>query len=232
MPSFTVEEIVRRAKSKADMHDDFISPQEWIDRFNASKMKFERMRVTKGYISNNIMELITITGALSYAIPDPLAILAIFELDAQRFRPVEFADPIYGGLRRGVGQLGPAVEARIYQNTNGITTVEFYPTPQVGNNYGVILVEEPSRATDMDDTINVPNGWEEWIVCDMAIDALAKEESENDALNMLMMKVESFVEDSVSTRIFANAKVRNVDRQARGWYSEMILPSHNRWMYF
>jgi hypothetical protein len=232
MPAFTVDELVRRAKSKADMHDDFIQSQEWLDRFNNANLQFERMRIGRGYISNNITENITITGALQYPISDPLAILAIFEFDTARFRYIPFADPIYGGLRRGVADLGPAKEARVYQNTAGITTVEFWPIPQVGNNYGVIVVEQPTRKTLFTDTVNIPNGWEDWIVCHMAIDAMAKEESENPALEKIMARVESFVEESVFERMFAGARVRNVDKQERGWTKEPFIPDASRWMRF
>jgi hypothetical protein len=217
MPDFSVQNLMDRAKTKADMKvGNFVSPQEWIDFFNASNMKFQRMITARGYIHNASEVTIPASGATEYVIPEPLAILACFELMPDGYqREVEAGDVIFGGRRRGTTP-GPAREYVATQTVNQNLLVEFFPVPASGTYYFVV-VAQPVLFTLLTQTISVPNGWEDWIACDMAEQALTKEETINPALARQKEQIEALVEESVLNRQFAQARVRNVDDRKRGW---------------
>lgn len=220
MPDFSVQTLMDRAKTKADMRTgNFVEPQEWIDFFNNSHARFRRMITARGYIVNTSLIAIPASGAVQYIMTEPLAILACFESMPDGYqREVVLGDTIYGGRRKGTTP-GPANEV-VFSNSPvvspGLMVVEFFPVPASGN-YNVVVVPSPTVATVLTQTFNIPNGWEDWIVCDMAEQALAKEETINPALEKQKAVVEGFVEEAVMDRQFAAAKVRNVDGRQRGW---------------
>lgn len=79
--------------------------------------------------------------------------------------------------------------------------------------------------------VDYPNGWEEWLVCEVARVALLREETQNPALETRMRLIEGEVERMAADRLFAQGpKVRNVDRTQRDpWQVSGALGSIEDW---
>jgi hypothetical protein len=248
MPAVTFSELRDRARSAADMHDsDFVSPTEWFRWANLEKYMLDVFVARNGIVLRQNTTTITIgtTTALLpgvYAIPDPLAIVAVYELVNDRYRRLRSADTIDDSLFPPVTPQGPAQRYRVVQGGTGNVDLELFPVPASGV-YKVFTIvstpitqaADPDDPDDVSDQVNYPMGWEERIVLGMARRALAKEESPTTQIDAQMRTIDQHIEESAWDRLFAaNQKVRNVDKVERGWYHWQdfpLVPTREYWYF-
>lgn len=115
---------------------------------------------------------VTATGVATYSLasPDPLLILAVFRIDDSGIN--FYLTKHDHRLKPSLSITGDAISYRLSGNN-----IEFYPVPTSGT-YKGIYVPKPSTLDDDADTLDGVNGWEEYIVCDVAAKLKRKEDSD------------------------------------------------------
>lgn len=232
MPSFTVQKLIDRAMTAADMHDDFVTPSQWIDWLNVEIALFDSLIAKAGYVLKLSTLTITADGSASYPLtPEPVALLAVYHEVDGRYRRLR-TDDIFDGY---AGRWTNDGDARTFQVTQGENQLELslHPVPKSGT-YKVLVIPATAAVADVDDTVAYPLGWEEWLVAQLALRALGKEETVNPTLSAAISRVESLVEQAAWNRMFAasGARVRNVDQVERHWFKSLAVPSRDYWVFF
>lgn len=255
MPSFTVQNIVDRAASIADIHDQFVTVPEWLAWFNFERRALTFLMARYGSAAVNVTFTRKVTDGSNFlldnhqTIPtdltDILAIVGIWELKAdQRLRPLKIVpyvdnmfqlpDAFSASFSTFVSPVvGPANIAMVSRTDQGDDVViTLYPTPPAGANYVVGSVRMPQTAVLLASVTSVPAGLEEWIVLRLARRALIKEESDTKAIEKLIDEVESQVEEYCSNLTIAQGnKVRNVDNFQRGWWDDLGSVHPEMWLW-
>lgn len=95
------------------------------------------------------------------------------------------------------------------------TTLVLLPPPSSGTYYHVYVTAAPVL-TQPSDSIDAVNGWEEWIVYDVAIKMLLKEESDASALIAERNKIQAEMEAAAAERE-AGQPSRVVDTRTGRW---------------
>jgi len=231
MPAVAVSSLITRARGAADMQDDFVDTALWLAWANLERVMLENVIARSGYILKEERTDITATGASEYNVADPVAIIAVYEFANGRYRRLRPSDIMDGAGRLTTTAVGPASTYRVYQNTNGNVSIEFFPNPASGT-YKVYAIGQPALFTLTTDTCNYPMGWEDYIVYGMAQRALAKEETVNPALERKRQEIEAHIGQTAWHRQFAaHQQVRNVDKVERGWLMYPIMPSAESWYF-
>lgn len=234
MPVFTVQNIIDRAVSAADMHDLFVTPTEWLAWFNAERQALDILSARSGWVLNRVSTT-TIPGAATYAHPtEVMAIIGVWEAEpGGRFRPIVPRDYVSNFVQSSVGPFtGPAVFYSAVTDDSGQTTFTFYPRPTSGN-YIIAFLDATPTATAVTDSVRFPMGIEERLVLGMARRALDKEESETSAIEKRVAREEQRVEEVAASKLFAyGAKVRDVDLSERGWgLNGFEIPPSATWLW-
>lgn len=230
MATFSVQQIIDRAKAAADMRDDFVQPATWINWLNVAIQKLERLIAATGYLLREIWSDVTINGDQFYPLSGAFAICAVFQLDNDRFRYVPTTDMLL--QRSNSVDTGDAAAWRAIIDQEGTPNIEFIPRPTSGT-YRVFMVLEPARVTTVTDIVQYPMGWEEYLVLELAKRALAKEETSNPMIDREHDDITRHIEATSWDRQFAGAhQIRNVDKLERGWQRFPFIPSVNRWQFF
>lgn len=232
MAVVTVAELIARARSAADMEDDYPTREEFLTWLNVDRQRLGVIIARHGMVLDGSTDSITATGAASYTIgttedSEPLAVWGVYEVTSnsgqlRRIKSSDFMDA-FSFLNSQ-----PAGRPRSYwlsQSTDGKLLLRFSPNPASGT-YLVGIVASPALLTDDDDEVNYPGAWEEWLVLSMARRALGKEESSTSEMKSQMREIESHIETHAWDRAFAaNQRVRNVDRLERGWDDGSVPPA-------
>ncbi len=232
MATFTASQLIDRARSAADMHDDFVTTAQWLAWMSIERKTLDRFLIQSGYLLAQSQSPITAPFAQPNVIQDAVAIIGVYEVQNQTYRRLRCADLFDGleGMHPGV-PLGAAQEYRVVQRDSGGIDVYLYPKPTSGT-YTVLLVPETGEIEEVVNTISYPQGFEERIVLGMARRALAKEETVNPAIEAEIRRIEEHVEEAAWSRLFAGARVRNVDKVERGWSTSPQIPSRESWQLF
>lgn len=234
MPTFTVQKLIDRAKAAADMHDDFVTPSQWIDWLNVEILSLERFIAQSGYVLRESQEIVSADGNSVYELQkEPLAVLAVFEDVDGRFRRLRGEDVIDGQNLRDYADSGRATKFRVSSSADGTLFLGLYPAPQAGQTYRVSMIEVPPTVAATTDTVSYPLGWEERLVLGLARRALSKEETVNPGVESEIRRIEEHIEETAWNRLFANsgARVRNVDRVERGWLDSPEVPPRDYWVF-
>lgn len=249
MPQTTVATLIDRAKSAADMRDNFVKPTEWLTWATQERLALDLFLARSGWTLAVDVFDITITGTENprgtFPVdPDSgvMAILLVHQFDSSgRIRQLEHQD-FATFLRRNPGYTGsPQGHARYYNLTwNSATlTLNMYPEPQAGETYRVIFLPHPKRlvlsvamgqeATE-EDSVNYPMGWEERVVLGMARRALIKEESSTSGIDSEIGLWDTRIEEACWSRVLTSAPgVRNVDDLHYGWSDRYTVPPFGMW---
>jgi hypothetical protein len=230
--TFTIQKLIDRAMTAADMHDDFVLPAQWLEWVNVERDYLEQFIAQAGYVLAETVVSVTADGSASYTIsPEPLAVLAVYEEVEGRYRRLRSDDIFDGQAGRFTADSGQARKFRIKQGTNQVE-LHLYPKPSSGT-YKVITIAAPTEVTTVADTVSYPLSWEEHIVLGLARRALAKEETVNPTLSTDQGKIESHIEETAWNRMYASsgARVRNVDRVERQWFDALEVPTRDYWVY-
>jgi hypothetical protein len=201
----TLANLRTRAKQRADMSDsEFIEDAEWLNYINASYAHFYDFLVGKfedWYVQDPLSFTIA-DGESTYSLPSDFYKLLgvdrnISGDDYVALRPFSFMDRNKrrsADIHRGIY---PHVSYRILGSE-----LRFNPADQASGTYRLWYVPKYTDLSADSDTIDGVNGWEEWIVLDVARKALMKEESDITAVVMELRDLEK--------RILEMAQNRNV----------------------
>lgn len=233
MPTFTAQQLIDRAKAAADMHDDFVTPEQWLAWLRVEVVDLELFIARQGYVLRETMFPITANGAETYSIPGVMAIVGVYHDDNGHLRRLRSADPFTRMRQIGTPALykGPAREFYAAAGANDGISLSFYPRPDTGN-YVVWYIAHPEGPDAVNDTVTYPLGWEERIVLRLAKRALAKEETANRHINEHLIEVDRHIEEAVWSRLLAqNPAVRNVDKVERDRADFTRWPAASEWFF-
>jgi hypothetical protein len=230
----------------ADMHDAAVTPAQWMYWATQENLALSIFLARAGWTLNVRTQTITVTGSESGRFElgsQPLAIVAVHQIATDgRVRPIEHNNAV-DFLQQTVGASRPTGDPREYRATwdqdDDSVVLNFYPEPAVGVQILVSYIPHPLKlvlsgavAETSASSVNYPLGFEERIVLGMARRALAKEESDTREILGQIAECESYIEQGVYDRVFAqHTAVRNVDSTVRGWCSSVVYPSHSSWWF-
>lgn len=243
MPAVTTAVLVARARAISDMHDNFVTPAEWMYWATQERLALDYLMARSGWVQNATEVSITATGAGNYAIGTtiPLAVLCVHESSTQGLRRLRYNNTV-DFKRQATGSTlvqGPAVEysLKLDLTSGGNLKINFFPEPTTGT-YVVSLIaaNNPlalSSATGYDTAVVYPQGWEERIVLGMARRALVKEESDTSAVSNMIRDIDADIERAVWNMVTSEAPmVRNGDVQTYGWDRDIYYPPSVQWRWF
>ena len=236
MPTVSTTELVNRAKAAADMHDDFVTPAQWMYWASQERMSLDLLLARSGWALDFETATITVAGTESGAFElisdtdEPIvvmAIVAVHEYGSAGTRLLTYSDSV-GFLAQLPTQTivtGHPSKYRIRRNEDSLV-FNFFPNPTTGLTFVVTYVPHPLKLTtdanlnedEFTDSVTYPMGWEERIVLGMARRALEKEESDSGPLMRQLQQIDAEIEELCWSRVMsANPTIRNVDYQTRGW---------------
>lgn len=230
MPAYTVATLIERARSAADMRDNFVTSTEWLRWLNVERYLLDVFLARNGVLTQQNTATVTANGAASYTITAPMAVLGVYEYKNSRYRRLKAADAIDGAHRQS-DITGNTANFYSLLTTSGSEDLQLilYPNPSSGT-YKVSTIAQPTALTLTTDTVTYPMGWEERLVLGLARRALAKEESPTDNVSRQINEIERHIEESAWDRVYAsNQAVRNVDKVERGWSSHPTYPDPSLW---
>jgi hypothetical protein len=230
MPAFTGQQLVNRAASVADQHDGFVTPEECLDWLNVEARALDVFCARHGWKLRAFAQTTVASAPYSITLPDEtLALLGVWELTSDgRYRPLEHTDAVTSRIQDPL--TGPDTgEAREFwtESAGDGVTVYLYPRPTSGT-YVAIYLPSTARFTDLEDTATYPLGFEEWIVLNLALRMLVKEESDTRKVEDLILKEERKISEMGWQRQMA--EVPKIRKQRRtSWAYEPLYPEVVRW---
>lgn len=243
MPTVTTAELVARAKAISDMHDNFVTPEEWMYWATQERLSLDYLMARSGWIQNVTEVTVTTNGAGNYDLGlIPLAVLCVHESSSQGLRRLRYNNAV-DFKRQNQGSTlvtGAAVEYCLklnLQNEDAGLIINFFPEPPSGS-YVVSIIPGnlPLSLTPIlgyERSVLYPQGWEERIVLGMARRALIKEESDVSNVSRLIASVEAEIERAVWNMVTSEAPIiRNGDAQHYGWDRDIYYPPSVQWRWF
>lgn len=201
----TLASLVLRARQESDqVNSDFLSASEWETNVVQSYTELYGL-VAEVYGADYFVQ----TPSTGYTFTTD-GINQFFALPADFFKLLG-VDVLYGSANQWI-QLKPFTfnNRNMYSGTN-------QAIPAAGQTVRLFYVPTPPVLDDEDDLLPVlaNNGWDEYIVIDAAMKAMAKEESD---VSVLAMRKQAFIkrlEDESNNRDAGNPN-RIVDSRGRG----------------
>lgn len=237
MPSFTGTNLIDRAMAIADMHDSFVTTDQWLTWCTVGVAALDSIIDRSGFVyrESSLDLTIPMTNG-EQSIANARAIIGIYEeLSSGHFRRLRMVDPWKRARQRAtLGTTGRAVEYYFSADTaDDDLILRLWPRPLTGTY--VMYYLGASRIVDsVNDTVNYPQGWEEYIVLYMASRALIKEESDPRMVQGLMKDCEIRIQEDCWSRLMAaTPTIRNVDDVERGapGYLEGGWPGVSEWYF-
>jgi len=236
VPTFTVQQIIDRAKAAADMHDDFVTDAQWMAWLNVEVPALESYLARAGYVLRESVFTYT-ADSLGFAqVPSVLAIVGVYRSDQGRLVRLRAAD-IQTRMRQynGLGSVPDTGDATEFFATpvGDDVALYLYPRPAAGSGtYYVWYIPAPATLANVAGTVSYPLGWEERLVLRLARRALAKEETGTSALDSQLAEVDRQIDEMVWSRLLAQTPaVRNVDRVERAEMGFGRWPAVSEWFF-
>jgi len=237
MPVFTVSQIINRAAAAADMHDEFVSFEQWLAWLNVERANLQMFIVRHGMPMQNLQVETLLQPDRVALQQDAVALVGVWETRGGRFRQIQIRD-FPGNFFQNTGgpSTGPAQFVTVEDANTASTSqmfLRFFPRDPVGT-YIAVYAQAPPVLTALTDAMSFPMGMEELMVLKMAKKALVKEESDTEAIDKLITQQEKFIEEFVAARVLTNSgAVKNTDGLERdSWVFEPLYPEVNRWIFF
>lgn len=225
MPAFTVQALIDRAAAIADMHDGFVTPEQWLAWLNTESRALELFVVRSGWIEPQTATVDASGGTIT--VPNPLAIVGVYEVRDGRYRALTYKSPADFNRSTDTGDAHYFTITSASGDDN--LTVTLYPTPSSGT-YRCLYMAGATPVTAVTDTVRWPMGFEERIVLGMARRALVKENSDSRQIETLVVEQDRVIEEFCWSRAIADSPtVRNVDQDKRGWQSTMLYGPYESW---
>lgn len=202
--TMTVADIRDAARQRSDMvNSNFVKPAEWISYINFSWAELYDILVAKFEDYYSIQTILTVpSGTNSVALPADFykmrgvdRALTNQSSEFYTIRPFTFEDRNNrrrSALFRG---LYPTVRYRIFNNT-----LIFTPDDAADGVYRIWYIPKAVTINTDTQTIDGVNGWEEYIITDVAIKALQKEESDVSILMAQKQALLKRIEDMAGNR--------------------------------
>lgn len=204
MPATTVTELITRAAAVADMHDNFVSNDEWLYWANVANKELAVKIAQLGVPYNQVDEVITLDGSDGYLITEPLAIVGVYFVKTDgTLKRLKAYSNIQMNTAGIVYNADPVQFQYKLNPTTGQISLKFYPTP-ISGSVIVKYIQHPYKlvlgtpGTGEASSVYYPLNWENFIILKMAQDALTKEETINPGLERKMSEIEMFIETSAS----------------------------------
>lgn len=239
--------LIDRAKSAADIRDNFVTETEWLQWANQERKALEYLLARSGWTQNVSQITVSPDGTGSYILSSvPMVVLCVHESSTQGFRRLEHNNAIEFRRQADGGTIitGPATE---FSFTRTLSLAEppgetihmrLYPEPSSGTYIVTAIVQPPelivgTPTAGQSAYVVYPMGWEEYVVLGMAKRALIKEESDFSAIERLQMQQAQDIERAVwGFAMGETPTIRNVDKQTRGWARGIDYPPVTGWIWF
>lgn len=256
MPIFTAQDIIDRAAAAADMHDDFVTPAQWLAWLNVERKALHLSVARSGWILGGqvFTEVLTASSTADYLTftvgADVVAIVGFWQVYPDgRFRPIRFSTYTDSRLQAsqaviGVLPIGPVTgepySVSYVENMNtGVSNAgsvggrfHLYPRPTVGMTFVAAYIPIISDIAALTDQMSYPMGIEERMVLGMARRALRKEESDTREITEAIIEEDRKIEEFAASRVLHSVpKVRNVDREERGWSYDREIGPPETWLW-
>lgn len=202
----TLRTRIRQRSDNEHTGSSFVTDTELTQLINTSYQELYGHLVRAGLHMNESVGTITADGSGTYQMPtDYYSILGVFRIEGgNKYRLARHSVR----HRVGTGQTGTATSYRIVG-----TDVELSPRPLSGD-YEIIYVPVPGELEDDDDLMDGVLGWEEYVVIDVAIKVLQKEESDVTTLlrerERLLLRIQ---EEAAAEEMTESWTVADVRRQ-------------------
>jgi len=242
MPATTTAQLVERAKAAADMHDNFVTPKQWMYWATQERMSLDLFIARAGWTQDFETDGFTVTGSeggdfnLTF---DLMAIVAVHQRHTNgQVRRLRLSDTA-SFLRQAPGTTvvsGNAQEYRVRRVADSVQ-LQLYPAPVAGEVYLVTYLPHPlpltldsSPATGYANSVHYPMGWEERIVLGLARRALDKEESDSTPVQRQIGAMNQEIEQLCWDRVTSDApSIINRDMDMRGWVDRISYPNPIGW---
>ena len=223
MDATTVTELIARAVAAADMNDNFVSTAQWIYWANTANrelaVKVAQLGVPYGLYETTI----NLTGATTYAISEPLAIVAVYFVQSDgTYKRLKGINPVQ---KRFVSTTSTGDPRQFHVRatpSTGEVEFKFFPNPTSGSVI-VLGITYPAVLVNGSSSVYYPLNWEEYIVLRMAQNALSKEETLNPGIERQMERIEQHIESSASNYLMTDLpSIRDLDKD--DWDTTWIWP--------
>jgi hypothetical protein len=190
----TLLQLRTRVRQLADIvNSDFVTDAELDARINVSYKELYGLLVRASLHRSEEVALVECDGSESYRVPDDFfGLIGIYRSIGEDKIPLErFPDKFRPGSRTG--------DATMYRISG--SDLVLYPKPSSGV-YDMVYIPVPDTATADDDVIDGVLGWEEFLVLDVAIYCLEKEESDTSKLELKRDRILKRIQDEAQIAEF------------------------------
>ncbi len=208
MPTVAVSELIERAKIAADMENsNFVSSSGWLYFVNSEYKNLYTRVARMGWPLKTTNIIVTSTGAYSYSIAEPAAIISVRRVGTDgSLTRVPIKSEI--SLKHNTPLTGMPREVIISKGAADTIVLKFNPNPAIGTVFHVNTVAVPTQLISgigAGTTISLPLGWEERIVLGMARKALGKEETTNSVIERDIIEMDNVIENSAYSFLLAES---------------------------
>lgn len=216
MASITFATIRTRVRQRTDQEysdSEFVTDAELNQLINTSYNELYGLLVRHSLHRSETVQEITATGATSYPLAsDFYAVLGVFRVDGTERCLLPRHDHRH---RPNTAVTGPATSYRIVGST-----LQLSPLPTSGT-YELVYVPVPADLTADADTLDGVLGWEEYVVVDVAIRVLMKEESDVSDLRAERERLQARIVDEANhVEMTDGIVVQNTRRTLQTAYDE------------
>ena len=210
-----ISDIITLAKQRSDMENtNFISDAEWLTYANNSYRKFYNW-VTTIYEDYNVsyQDYSTIADTEEYTLPTGFLKMRLVELYGVTPRPLTLREWTLSEKNRlAYTVTGYPIRFAFYGNT-----LRLIPSPRGVYSVRVWYIPTATEITSSSQSVEVYNGFDEYIAIDMAIKALTKEKSSTTALENERDRMEKLLVDSLTGRDAGSPRfITDIERQNDG----------------
>jgi hypothetical protein len=213
--SVLVSDIITLAKQRCDMENtNFVSAAEWLTYADQSYRKFYNL-ITTLYEDYNVSstDYTTVADTEEYDLPTGFLKVRLVELYGVTPRPLTLrAWTLSEKNRLSYTVLGYPVRFATYGNK-----LRLMPAPRGPYQVRLWYIPTATAITATSQSVEVYNGFDEYIALDMAIRALMKEESNTDRLERERDRMERMLEETMRGRDAGQPRMMtDIERQNEG----------------
>jgi len=201
-------------------NSSFISDSEWYQYIDASYGELYDLLVrAQPDFYTKEATIVGVTGTSDYAAPsDHYGTVGIDYIDGDNRRELRHISGVErNAFDYGSGN-GPSQGYHFVYGSDSTVLVRLLPSPTTGETYRHRYIKNPSEDNGGTRTIDGISGWEEYIVLDVAIKAMTKEESPTGALEKQLERMTARLEIMAENRT-ADSAGHVVDSRAAEDYN-------------
>lgn len=214
--NITLQELRDSCKDRADMVNSTRIPDStWLEYINKSKDRLYD-RIISAYDSEYYtisQDISVVNGTNTYALPNDYykTVLLEYVIDSTHSYPLKkffFNEKNAGVLPLGYRRYGTNLKYREVADN-----LILHPTPTANCTLRLWYIPLATNLTEDDDELKGFNGWEEWIILDVAIKAARSEETDTKDLERDLARINEDLLKMIQNRnIGQTGKIQNVER--------------------